>query len=72
MLKSFKLEQFDGSFQDMVDLYLEGKMWYGPWWDHIDEYVLQPNIYCVHYENILEVTLKKNFIYLFFLKEFEN
>jgi hypothetical protein len=59
MLRSFQLENFDGTFEDMVNLYLEGKMWYGPWWEHVDQFVNWPNIYCVHYETIMQVKLEK-------------
>jgi hypothetical protein len=55
MLQSFKLEKFDGTFEEMVELYLEGKTWFGKWWDHVDQYTTLPNVYCLHYETLLEV-----------------
>ncbi len=47
---------FGGSFEDMANLFVEGKYWYGAWWDHVDEYANLPNIHFVHYESLLKVS----------------
>jgi hypothetical protein len=51
---------FEGSFEDMVSLFLEGKYWYGPWWDHVDEFANLDNIHFVHYESLLKVSYANN------------
>jgi hypothetical protein len=55
MLSNFKMEPFDGTFEDMVDIYIEGKIWFGSWWSHIDQYSTLSNTHFMHYENLLEV-----------------
>ena len=52
---SFKRdEHFSGSLQDLVDLFLEGKYWFGPWWSHINEFTALNNVHVVHYESLLK------------------
>ena len=55
MLRNFPLEQFDGTLDDMVDLYIENKVWFGPWHSHVDQFSVLPNIHFIHYENLLMV-----------------
>ena len=46
---------FGASFEDLVDLFLKGMYWYGPWWDHIEAYCSMQNIHFIHYESLLKV-----------------
>ena len=56
--KSLKWDKFEGNFNDLFDLFLKGKLWYGPWWTHVDKYTNIPNIKIVHYEDLLRVIFK--------------
>ena len=47
-------EEFIGHLEEMADLFLESKYWYGSWWAHVDEFVNLPKIHIVHYENLLK------------------
>ena len=47
-------DKFLGSFEEMTDLFLEGKWWNGAWWSHVDEYTSLPNTHVIHYENLIE------------------
>lgn len=52
--KSLSWDPFEGSFTDLFELFMQGKIWYGPWWKHIDSYVNIPNIKIIHYEDLLQ------------------
>ena len=55
MLRNFPHEKFEGTLDDMVDLYIENKIWFGPWHGHVDQFSVLPNIHFIHYENLLMV-----------------
>jgi hypothetical protein len=49
-------DRFEGAFEELVNLFLDGKYYYGPWWDHVDDYTDDyPNIHFIHYESLLKV-----------------
>ncbi len=53
---SFKSEiDFTGSLDDMVEIFLEGKTYFGPWWEHVNHYSQLENVHIIHYEDLLEV-----------------
>jgi hypothetical protein len=52
-------EKFVGTFKDMTELFLEGKYWFGAWWDHVDQYTSLPNVHAVHYEALLKVRVTR-------------
>ncbi len=54
--KCFNYEQHVGTFEDMAEVFSEGKYWFGPWWDHVDEYTALTNIHVIHYEALLKVS----------------
>lgn len=58
-IKTLKEEEFIGSFEQMIENFLQGKFWYGSWWDHIKEYLAMEGIFIVKYEELLEVNLLK-------------
>ncbi len=63
MLRSFKIDPFQGNFSEMVDLFLEDKTWYGAYWTHIDQYTALSNIHLIHYESLLKVSWKVNIFF---------
>ncbi|CAF0738590.1 unnamed protein product [Brachionus calyciflorus] len=44
--------QFTGSFYDFAKLFIDGKVPYGPWWKHVDEYVSRKNVHVISYEDL--------------------
>jgi hypothetical protein len=66
--KSHKIDEFTGSFELFVDLFLNGKYSFGPWWDHVDGYTSLENVHVVHYEDMSKV--KFNGTKYIFLKAF--
>lgn len=48
-------DEFTGSLDEMVDLFLEGKTAFGPWWDHLNQYEHLEGIHIIHYEDLIEV-----------------
>lgn len=52
--KSLKESKFTGTFEEMVEMILNGQYMYGYWWDHVDGYVNVPNVHIVEYETLLE------------------
>ena len=55
LIKSGKRDRFDGSLDDYVDNFINGKTWYGAWWSHVDSYIRRPNVFVVKYEEMIEV-----------------
>lgn len=53
-LKSMKENIFTGTLDDMVDLFVEGKTLFGPWWEHLNQYENLENVHIIHYEELLE------------------
>ena len=63
-IKCFTKEgKYEGDFEDMVDLFLKGKYWFGSWWDHVNEFTSLPNVHIIHYESLLKVSIS-TLIYL--------
>lgn len=55
-LAKHKFNQLVGTFDDLLAGFEQGKLWYGPWWDHVNQYMAhQPQIHVIQYENLLEV-----------------
>nr|QVK45628.1 sulfotransferase [Brachionus paranguensis] len=52
--KKLVKDEFTGEFKDLVDLFEEGKTWYGPWWSHVDSFVDLPNTFLVIYEDLIK------------------
>ncbi len=46
--------KFTGAIEDLVDLFLRGHNIYGPWWEHVDEFLSLPNVHVIQYETLLE------------------
>nr|QNH68005.1 sulfotransferase-like protein 2 [Brachionus rotundiformis] len=47
-------DEFIGEFKDLVNLFEEGKTWYGPWWSHVDSFVELPNTFIIVYEDLIK------------------
>jgi hypothetical protein len=54
-LKSHKTDEFTGSFETFVELFLNGKYSFGPWWSHVDGYTSLQNVHVIHYEQMSQV-----------------
>nr|QNH68008.1 sulfotransferase-like protein 1 [Brachionus koreanus] len=44
--------QFTGNFYDFTKLFIEGKVPYGPWWNHVDDYVTKKDVHVIYYEDL--------------------
>ena len=53
--KSAIEDEFIGSLDDAVDLFVEGKTVFGPYWEHMNEYTQLENVHIIHYEDLIEV-----------------
>jgi hypothetical protein len=60
-LSKHKYNTFSGTLEELVDGFAQGRLWYGPWWDHIDSFMSLPNVHVIQYENLLEVDYYLNF-----------
>lgn len=49
-------EEFNGTFEEYVDLFLNGGQIYGPWWDHVNDYMSREGFYIITYEDLLQVS----------------
>lgn len=66
-LKSLLTCEFVGSLDELIDLFVEGKVPYGSWWHHVNQYAeLQDFVYFVHYEDLIVVERKLS-LFCFFL-----
>lgn len=65
--KSIPDDKFVGAMEDMFNSFVEGKIAYGAWWDHVNQYAAlnNKNIHFIHYEDLLEVKKKVYFYKLF-------
>nr|QNH68010.1 sulfotransferase-like protein 3 [Brachionus koreanus] len=45
---------FSGSFELFVRHFLNNKLWYGSWWEHVKEYLNIQNVHIIQYEELLE------------------
>lgn len=52
-IKMVKLVGFDGAMSDMINLFIDGQVPYGPWPKHVDSYASKSNIHIIHYEDLL-------------------
>jgi hypothetical protein len=59
-VQSLKNEEFTGTFEELYNLFMEDKMWFGAWWDHVDGYASLENVHVIHYENLLKVGGRTN------------
>ena len=41
--------------ESMIRKFAEGEYIYGPWWEHVDQYLNLANVHVVQYETLLEV-----------------
>ena len=64
-MQSLVLDEFTGSFEDLFKMFVDGNMWYGRWWDHVNEFTALENVHVIHYESLLEVVF-------FFLSTISN
>ena len=46
---------FDANFGKFVEMFIDGKVPYGPWWKHDDDYTSRKNVHVIHYEDLHEV-----------------
>lgn len=53
--KKMKEDEFTGTLDDVVDIFVEGQTVFGSFWDHINEYENVENVHFVHYEDLIEV-----------------
>lgn len=53
--KKFKDDEFIGTLDDMVDLFVEGNTVFGSYWDHLNQYENLENVHIIHYEDLIEV-----------------
>jgi hypothetical protein len=53
--KSLKEDESVGSLEDMAEDFCNGKINYGPYWDHLNQYDELENVHFVHYEDLIEV-----------------
>lgn len=44
------------NLQEYIESFKNGKLFYGPWWEHVDGYTSKPNIHVIHYEGLLKNT----------------
>ena len=54
-VKIFNTFSYSGDFTDFVEMFNNGQVLYGPWWQHVDEYS-NSNAYFVYYEDLKEVS----------------
>jgi hypothetical protein len=54
-LKSHKVNEIVGTIEDLADDFCDGKVLYGPYWDHLNQYDGLENVHFVHYEDLIEV-----------------
>jgi hypothetical protein len=64
-VQSLVLDEFTGSFEDIFNLFMDEKMWYGKWWDHVDEYTSMENVHVIHFETLLEVSFDSSIFFFF-------
>jgi hypothetical protein len=58
-------DSFDGSFNEFLELFKQGKVLYGPWWKHVDDCVHRKNVHVVHFEELCLVSSRKKLVKLF-------
>ncbi len=56
---SLKDDEFTGTFEDLYGMFMESRLWFGNWWDHVDGYASLENIHIIHYENLILVCALK-------------
>jgi hypothetical protein len=54
-VQSLKQDEFTGMFEELFEIFMQNKLWYGEWWKHVDGYASLANVHVLHYENMLEV-----------------
>ena len=58
-IKMITASGFVGSFKDLIKLFIEGKVPYGPWPQHVDGYTSRKNVFIIHYEDLHTVKITK-------------
>lgn len=49
------MNQFIGTLEEFVDMFVNGETMYGSWVDHVNAFTSLPGVYIIHYENLVEV-----------------
>lgn len=49
-------EEFDGSFEQFFDSFVNGNSLYGPFWDHVNQFTERSGFHLVRYEDLLQVS----------------
>ena len=44
---------FSGTISEMIELFIDGKIPYGPWAKHVDSYASNSNVLLIHYEDMI-------------------
>ena len=57
-LLSLKKDKFDGPFSKLVDHFLNDKLYYGSWAEHVDQFVNLSNVHVIYYETLIKVKIK--------------
>nr|AIT99318.1 sulfotransferase 6B1-like protein [Brachionus koreanus] len=52
--KKLVKDEFTGDFQNLIDLFEQGKTWYGPWWSHVNSFTKLPNTFIIMYEDLIK------------------
>lgn len=52
-VKMVKDASFEGTMSEMINLFIDGKVPYGPWPKHVNSYASKSNIHILHYEDLL-------------------
>ena len=55
--RTFLINQFVGTLEDMVDQFCQGLISYGAWYDHVNTYTSLDGVYIIHYEDLIEVRI---------------
>lgn len=58
--KSIVSDEYEGTFEDFFNLFINGQTMYGPWWEHINQYNKLSNVHFINYEDLFEVRLQLN------------
>jgi hypothetical protein len=55
-LQTIPQDEYEGSFEDLFNSFIEGKHMCGPWWEHVNTFTRLENVYVVHYEDMIKVS----------------
>lgn len=54
--KHWKYDMYNGTFDELFEMFISGKTSYGSWWEHVNGYANLENIHVIHYENLIEAS----------------